>query len=280
MKQTITKISRKLQNLTQLLQKNISQKIPVSPVFILLYTVLILSSIHLISLLIELKEKPHATFDESNQVFFHSVFDVSEFHESSEEESDILWDFDFESDDSYHKYVDPDIPFQELWYIPPDLRSLSLTYITDTRGDLRLRESAATALEELAEYFYSDIWEKVVVVSSYRSYERQRQIKVGWCPDHLCAKPGYSEHQSGLAVDFWSASSEAYWQWSPRLMRFYDWLYNNAHHYGFHNSYQNWVEIDGYAVEPWHWRYLWVELATYLRENEITFAEYFYREES
>ena len=277
MKQTITKISRKLQRLMQLLQKNISQKIPVSPVFILLYTVLILSSIHLISLLIELKEKPHPTFDKSNQVFFHSDFDVSEFHKSSEEESDILWDFDFISDTSYQKYVDPDVPFQELWYIPPDMRSLSLTYITDTRGDLRLRETAAMALEELAEDFYNHFWEKVVVVSSYRSYERQRQIKAGWCPDHLCAKAWYSEHQSGLAVDFWSASTEAYWQWSPRLMRFYDWLYDNAHLYGYHNSYQNGVEIDGYAVEPWHWRYLWVELATYLRENEITFAEYYYK---
>lgn len=192
-----------------------------------------------------------------------------------EEEEEVLV-FDFMSDSSYQKYVDPQIPFESVSYVPSDLRSLSLLHITDTRGDLRLRDEAASAFEQLAKTFYAEMWEKVVAVSSYRSYERQRQIKAGWCPDHLCAKAWYSEHQSWLAVDIWSASTEAYWKSSPRLMEFFTWFQDNAHLYGYHNSYQNGVDIDWYAVEPWHWRYLWVELATYLLERNETFAEYYY----
>jgi len=196
-----------------------------------------------------------------------------------EQEEEVLV-FDFMTDSSYQKYVDPQIPFTSISYVPSDLRSLSLLHITDTRGDLRLQGEAASAFEKLAEAFYVEKGEKVVVVSSYRSYERQRQIKAWWCPDHLCAKAWYSEHQSGLAVDVWSASTEAYWKSSPRLMRFFDWFYDNAHLYGYHNSYQNGVDIDWYAIEPWHWRYVWVELATYLYETNQTFAQYYYSLES
>ena len=246
--------------------------------FLCLYLIMVLTSGYFVYLYWEQQNRESQIFISYPHTYDFSIEKtyIETLWDALFEVTSSLSDFDYISDESYQKYVDPDIPFENLWYIPPDLRSLSLTYITDTRGDLRLRESAAIQLEMLAEDFYNHFWEKVVVVSSYRSYERQRQIKVGWCPDHLCAKAWYSEHQGWLAVDFWSASTEAYWKWSPRLMRFYDWLYDNAHLYGYHNSYQNGVEIDGYAVEPWHWRYLWVELATYLRENEITFAEFFY----
>ena len=187
-----------------------------------------------------------------------------------------LSEFDFESDNSYQKYVDPQISFTEKSYIPKDLRTLSSNFIIDTRGDLQLRDTAAKYFEKLAEAFYKDMGEKIVIVSSYRSYERQRQIKQWWCPDHLCAKAWYSEHQSGLAVDVWSASTQDYWNNSPRLMKFYDWLYDNAHIYWYHNSYQNGVDIDWYAIEPWHWRYLWSDLAKYLHKSNQTFSEFYY----
>ena len=281
MKQKTIQILNRIKKIFKRFHKNISHRFPVSPLFIILYLLLVISSLYLVLTLLELQQnKSLVSYTKNNQVIQEVIIPaIPEVEEEEEEEDEwkYLQDFDFVSDESYQKYVDPDIPFENLWYIPDDLRTLVSTHITDTRGDLRLRDTAATALEELAEDFYTHFWEKVVVVSSYRSYERQRQIKAGWCPDHLCAKAWYSEHQSGLAVDFWSASTEAYWKSSPRLMRFYDWLYDNAHLYGYHNSYQNGVEIDGYAVEPWHWRYLWVELATYLREQEITFAEFYYK---
>ena len=112
-------------------------------------------------------------------------------------------------------------------------------------------------------------------MSSYRSYSYQVGIKAGGCPDNLCARAGYSEHQSGLALDLWSASTNEYWKSSPRLMKFYTWLEENAHLYGFHNSYQNGRAVDGYEIEPWHWRYLGRDLATYLKQKDKTFAQYY-----
>lgn len=183
---------------------------------------------------------------------------------------------DFETDTSFTKYVDPSNPFDTLWYIPEEYELFSRSFITDTKGDAGLRHEARLQFEELAKAFYKEFGEKIVVVSSYRSYNYQAGIKAGWCPDNLCAKAGFSEHQSGLALDLWSASSNEYWQSNARLMKFYSWLDENAYKYGFHNSYQNGREVDGYEIEPWHWRYLGVDFATYLHERDITFAEYYY----
>ena len=184
---------------------------------------------------------------------------------------------DFVSDDSYTKYVDPNVSFSEKWYIPEDMRKLDRTYIIDYKWDAQLREIAAEQFELMSQAFYEQFSEKVVVVSSYRSYAYQAWIKARWCPDNLCAKAGHSEHQSGLWIDVWSASSQQFWNNSPRLTKFYVWLDENAHIYGFHNTYQNGIEIDWYDIEPWHWRYVGEEFATYLKENNITFAQHYYK---
>lgn len=155
------------------------------------------------------------------------------------------------------------------------MESLSRKYIIDTKGNAQMRATAAKQFEAMAEQFYQDMGEKIVVVSSYRSYTYQAGIKSRGCPDNLCAKAGHSEHQSGLTADLWSASSDAYWKSSPRLMSYYKWLAENAHNYGFHNSYQNGRSIDGYEIEPWHWRYLGKRLASYLHKQDMTFAEFY-----
>jgi len=185
-------------------------------------------------------------------------------------------DLDFVSDTSITKYVDPNISFTEKGYIPQNMVQLDSQYTVDTKWNAQMRDIAAKDYEKMAQAFYEEFDEKMVAVSTYRSYNYQAGIKARWCPDNLCAKAGHSEHQSGLAIDFWSASTKAYWDSSPRLTKFYNWLYANAHTYGFHNGYQNGVETDGYDIEPWHWRYVWEEFATYLRDNDITFAQHYY----
>lgn len=184
---------------------------------------------------------------------------------------------DFIADNSITKYVDPRVWFTKISYEPQDLIRLERDFIIDSKWDAQMRRQAADAVEKMAEAFYSEFNEKMVVVSSYRSYIYQAGIKARWCPDNLCAKAGHSEHQSGLAVDFWSASSKQYWDSSLRLTQFYTWLDTNAHIYGFHNGYRNGVEIDGYDIEPWHWRYVWREFAEYLHAQELTFAQYYYK---
>ncbi len=184
---------------------------------------------------------------------------------------------DLISDDSYTKYVDPSVSFTQRWYVPEDMRRLDRTHIIDTKWNAQLREKAAEAFEALAEDFYADRGEKVTVVSTYRSYNYQAGIKARGCPDNLCAKAGHSEHQSWLWIDVWSASSQAYWDSSPRLTSFYEWFDEYAHLYGYHNPYKNGREVDGYDIEPWHWRYLGIEFASYLHEKDITFAQHYYK---
>ena len=48
----------------------------------------------------------------------------------------------------------------------------------------------------------------------------------------------------------------------------------NAHTYGFHQSYQKWIEIDLYSEEKRHWRYVWVDMATELKESWLSFTEW------
>jgi len=187
--------------------------------------------------------------------------------------------FDLETDTSFTKFVNPDVSFQKKSYIPEDLESLDRTYIIDAKGNAQLRKKAKQAFQRMAEAFYKENGEKIVVVSSYRSYAYQVGIKARGCPDNLCSKAGYSEHQSWLAVDLWSASTNEIWKSNQRFIKYYDWLSKNADVYGFHNTYQKWRKIDGYEIEPWHWRYLGIPLATYLKNHDITFAE-FYKEKN
>lgn len=183
--------------------------------------------------------------------------------------------YDFETDSSIQKFVTSTNSFQDLQYIPENLEKISWEFIIDSKWNQELRKEANKALQEMWKKFFEETWEKIKVVSAYRSYSYQVWIKSRGCPDALCAKPGFSEHQTWLAVDLWSASTEKTWKNDKNLQKYFSWLNENAHNFGFHNTYQKWLEIDGYEVEPWHWRYLWVELASYLRENKMTIKEFY-----
>ncbi len=179
-------------------------------------------------------------------------------------------------DDSIVKFVTSNKSFNNIFYTPKNLVKISSNYIIDSKWWTQvLKKVANDNLQLMAEHFFNDIWEKIVVVSAYRSYEYQKWIKSRWCPDNLCAKAGYSEHQSWLAVDFWDTSTNYAWKSNNKLQKYYNWLFENAHKYGFHNTYQKWLNIDWYEIEPWHWRYVWKELAIHLKENNLTIAEYY-----
>jgi len=187
-----------------------------------------------------------------------------------------LENLDLDRDDSVTKYVDPNVSFNNLGYVPDNLVSVKWEYVKDSKWYITVHEEAKKNFDLLAEQFYNETQQEIVVVSGYRSYNYQKWIKDRGCPDHLCAKAGHSEHQSGYAIDIYSASTQAEWLGSNTLRKYFDWLNANAHVYGFHNPYQNGVEIDGYAPEPWHWRYLGVELATHLKQKDMTFGQYYY----
>lgn len=179
-----------------------------------------------------------------------------------------------EADSSITKFVWPDAPFNDLAYVPDDMKDLVKEYIVDVKGEAQLRAEAQEAFARMSEEFYKEFGEKMVVVSTYRSYAYQKWIKDRWCPDALCAKAGHSEHQSGLAIDLWEATSYEQFMSKDKQKDYYEWMLLHAHTYGFHNSYTNWRAIDGYEREPWHWRYLWFTLASHLKKHNLSFTEF------
>ncbi len=190
---------------------------------------------------------------------------------------DFINNLDLETDSSITKFVNSKVSFNNKKYIPKNLEKLSSNYVYDSKWWRQIiRKVVNENLQNLAKSFYEKFNKKLVVVSAYRSYAYQKWIKDRWCPDNLCSKAWFSEHQSGLALDIFEASSKQSWKNNSTLQKYYKWLDENAYKYGFHNTYQKWLQIDWYEIEPWHWRYVWKELASYLKEKNITIAEFYF----
>ncbi len=113
------------------------------------------------------------------------------------------------------------------------------------------------------------------ILSSYRSFGEQAALKNAYTVSYgsgankFSADQGYSEHQLGTAVDFNTKQKGAVLTGFEKTPE-YTWLSNNAYKYGFIVSYPK--ENKYYIFEPWHWRFVGVNLATQIH-NENT---YFY----
>lgn len=122
---------------------------------------------------------------------------------------------------------------------------------------------------------------QLIVNSSYRNYQDQedvykslKQSKGEREADKVAARPGYSEHQSGLAIDVFEIHNQltGTFQDSPA----YAWLKENAYKYGFIERYpQDKEYLTGYSAESWHWRYVGLEAAKVVHDEEITYDEYY-----
>ena len=120
----------------------------------------------------------------------------------------------------------------------------------------------------------------LIINSSFRSYEDQESVyeyykanKGEEAADLIAAHPGFSEHQTGMAIDIQTYKSSA------KTFENFDefkWLEKNAYKYGFILRYPKDKEyLTGYEYESWHWRYVGKEAAKYIQENKITFDEYY-----
>jgi len=188
-------------------------------------------------------------------------------------ENEKLNKFDFYSDSSFQKFLDDNHSISTDYSIN-DTVKINSDFTFNRSSDFMLREKAAEMFEWMARAFSNafNFKAKLSINSARRSSQYQRQLANN-CSIGRCAKPWTSEHEAGLAVDLWVNG------WNIKALSgiYYQWLIDNAHKYGFHNSYQKWMEIDGKIAEPWHWRYVWKELATILHDNNQTFSEYFYQ---
>ncbi len=163
----------------------------------------------------------------------------------------------------YHKLPDD--------YEPDDLVSLSYN------ENYKLRKEAAEAFEKLTS---AGVLENVIFYpfSPYRSFKTQEVIYNRYVKedgqknaDTYSARPGFSEHQLGLAVDVRSSSLT-----DNLTEEQYNWMLNNSYKYGFIIRYPKGKQhITQYIEEPWHIRYLGIELATKVHDSGLTYDEYY-----
>jgi len=147
----------------------------------------------------------------------------------------------------------------------------------------RMRETAARALEAMFGAARDEgliLW----IASGYRSFEEQEYKHQYFIDTHgleaaevMSARPGHSEHQTGLVVDVTAASVSALltegFANEPEGM----WLRENAHQFGFIVRYPyGRMSLTGVGYEPWHIRYVGVPEATYIFENDIVLEQYIF----
>ncbi|WP_404349185.1 M15 family metallopeptidase [Sutcliffiella horikoshii] len=168
-------------------------------------------------------------------------------------------------------------------YRPGDLIKPNVPFsFGDENSDRsKLRAEAAESLEVMFNVAKGEGIE-LYARSGFRSYETQEAIfknevaTFGYEQAVLyVALPGTSEHQTGLAMDITAKSV------GLELVEAFEgtaegkWLAENAHHYGFILRYpKGKTNITGYAFEPWHFRYVGVEIAGEIYAKGLTFEEY------
>lgn len=168
-------------------------------------------------------------------------------------------------------------------YTPDDLTVPNVAFSFDGDDEKKkMREPAARALEKLfAGAKKAGLTLKAV--SGYRSYARQKAIfdnnarlKGEETANRTSARPGQSEHQTGLSMDVSSASVGYALEESFAKTKEGKWLAAHAADYGFIIRYPKGKEtITGYAYEPWHIRYVGKEVAKEIMDRGITLEEFF-----
>lgn len=161
------------------------------------------------------------------------------------------------------------------FYKPDDLVKLKLMYSNENKF---LREVAALNFENLSKQAKKEGY-TIIAVSTYRSYFYQNELfnyYVKYMGEDKAlkasAKPGHSEHQTGLAVDVMGSNKDYnLFEESDE----FNWMKANAYKYGFILRYPKGKEnITGFKYEPWHYRYVGKDIAKYIHENNITLEEY------
>lgn len=197
-------------------------------------------------------------------------------------------------DASRHSLTDPNSiwvvvnkqrPLDPKEYVPADLETPPVALrLAGTSSSMKLRKEAASALTHLFTAAESN-GTPLRLSSGYRSYTYQVGLYNGYVDkegqgsaDAESARPGYSEHQAGLAVDVGnlngSCEVKACFGDSPAGQ----WVAANSYKYGFIVRYPvGLTEVTGYEYEPWHLRYVGVDLATEMHRTGVQTLEEFFK---
>lgn len=161
-------------------------------------------------------------------------------------------------------------------YIPENLELIDNQYAI---GNMKMVKVAKEAFESLSAAAKKENL-NIIAMSTYRSYDYQTNLYNRYVAqdgkenaDTYSGRPGHSEHQTGLAADVYN-KTETYTNFERT--KEYQWMQEHAHEYGFILRFpENKVDETGYQFESWHYRYVGLEAAKYIKEHNISFEEYF-----
>jgi D-alanyl-D-alanine carboxypeptidase len=166
-------------------------------------------------------------------------------------------------------------PLNPQDYAPADL------VVVNIAGGGQLRAEAAAQMQALLAAYTAETGGSMASMSSYRSYARQVDVYAGWVAslgqegaDLTSARPGFSEHQTGWAMDMAAvpancSGDQCFGQTNQGL-----WLAAHSWEYGFIIRYPDgYTPITGYEYEPWHVRYVGVALATEMHNTGVMTLE-------
>ena len=161
-------------------------------------------------------------------------------------------------------------------YVPKNLEEIDNKYALSSK---KLVHDAKIAFENMAENASKDGL-NIRAISTYRTYSYQKELYDNYVreegikkADTYSARPGYSEHQTGLVVDV--DNKKDYYENFEKTKEFI-WMDRNAHKHGFILRYPKDKEnITKYMYEAWHYRYVGVKIASFIKKNNITFEEYY-----
>ncbi|MCL2213578.1 MAG: M15 family metallopeptidase [Treponema sp.] len=176
-------------------------------------------------------------------------------------------------DSDYWNLVDKENPI-DADYVPVDLVDLK-TGMPDLETNQMLRKAAYEALLDIKNAASREGY-TLTVLSAYRSFEHQGRTYTYWVTqegqlqaDRISAKPGYSQHQLGLAVDF-NMLDNALAETPEGI-----WLAANASSFGWSLSYPDGYEsITGYSWESWHYRFVGKRLAKFIDDYFDSIQQY------
>jgi len=169
-------------------------------------------------------------------------------------------------------------------YVPEDLVTLSDVPTVLSNPEVnQMRSTAYEALKELFKAAQEEEGYELHARSGYRSYYTQASLYSSYvenngqaAADKFSAKPGQSEHQTGLAMDITCEAVNYRLDESFGETEEGKWVAANAHRFGYIIRYPKEKEdITGYMYEPWHIRYLGTELAEKVYDSGLTLEEYF-----
>jgi D-alanyl-D-alanine carboxypeptidase len=181
---------------------------------------------------------------------------------------------------SYWVIVNKLHPLKPKSYAAPDLVSVPVAHVYAPK----LRKKASAAVVKMFAAFEKQTGKKMQSQSAYRSYSSQVSTYNGWVSqlgkagaDLTSARPGYSEHQTGLAIDISAVGGKCTLDECFASTTQGKWLAKNSWRYGFILRYpKGKTKVTGYEYEPWHFRYVGASLAKQMHATGISTMEEFF----